>query len=229
MSEEILDNVSSQEMVEQYKELRTDGSGSVCRGNFNTECMRDGLNSFSEIADEEDFEYSTLGGIGTQLVALAYSEKPLELAEYVGRRATDDVDILVEDKQEAKSELRNSEYYETAGRPKIDVISPNDIFKDQGNVYEEILEESQEVDFSDIEDRYDFTLSVPTPEHLVYSKIQDPSNRNRNGTWFDLRLQSNHSELFPELDVDYVVDLVEEYAPQPEQSLSMLEESGFNY
>lgn len=230
--DEVLDEVTSgaegstvDEMLDQFdSEIQEDERvenpktiSSECKGNILTECMRDGLEELERAAEETEVDYTVIGGIGTQLRGLADSGDILAIGDHFGRRQTADIDVLVYDAGDGI--MLQGEYSED-GRPKLDAIY-NHIPGD-----EDVIENSEPIYFGDIDERLDFTVSVPTNEDLIYTKVWHPDLEAREGTAYDLkRYEELNGQVF---DVDEVRlgRIIRERAPNQEAALDYLNKVG---
>lgn len=99
------------------------------------------------------------------------------IGDHFGRRQTADIDILLNEYGEGIGIQRE---YDSAGKPNLDIVYshiPGD---------EEIIENSELIDYSKIDERFDFEVSVATNEDLIYSKVWNPSLEEKEGTRYDL-------------------------------------------
>lgn len=232
-SEEIAGKVTSEEltvdeMVQFFEEEVKDDTVSnnkkydnlsECEGNILTPCIRDGLTELSRAAENHDLDYSVIGGIGTQLRGLADCEDIIRVGDHFGRRQTSDIDILVEDYGDSLSILRE---YNPSGKPSLDVV--------QGHIPgdEEIIANSEEVDFGEINDQFDFTLQIPTNEDLVYSKVWYPKLEEKDGTRYDLDKYVELQGYMFDLDEEKLRDTIKRRAPDQNVSIDYLIRAGFD-
>ncbi|MFB6174810.1 MAG: hypothetical protein ABEJ87_02435 [Candidatus Nanohalobium sp.] len=230
---EVSSGVSSQDepldvdgMLDKYNEIQEAHVSNPkeydtgCNGNIATECIIDGLKNFSDMYEDNDIDTALYGGLATQLRALADSGDFLRVLEpkNFGRRYTSDIDALVtrEDYGEMAEALRG---YDFEGRPDIDFKKPYIPGTD------EIIEEAEDIDFSEYHEDYDFVLPIPQPEHLVFTKAFRPIG-NKQGTKHDLKRHFSGDSLF-NMNESELEDFVVEHAPDRNETFEILEQFGF--
>ena len=232
MSEdEVLDEVTSEElgvseMLEHFEE-EIDGNPvenpkdepSNCKGNILTDCVRDGLQEVERAAEETDAEYTIIGGIATQLRGLADCRDILTIGDHFGRRQTADIDILVNERSEGVNMQRA---YDEKGKPKMDIIY-NHIPGD-----EEVIADSEMVDFGEIDERLDFTVSIKTNEEVNNTKDQNPSLEEKEGTRYDLKKYEELSGYVFDVDETRTREIVKERAPDTEATIDYLIRAGID-
>lgn len=224
-SDEVLEEITSGEMevqtmldhfqtevkedaVENPKRISTD-----CKGNILTECIHDGLEEVERVAEDTGIEYAIIGGIGTQLRGLADCKDILTIGDHFGRRQTADIDILV---NEAGDGINFQREYNETGRPALDTIY-NHIPGD-----DEVIKDAEDIYFGDIDERLDFTVSVPTNEDLIYTKAWNPSLENREGTRYDLKKYNELGGYVFDVNEERVREIVNERAPNTEAAIDYL-------
>ena len=221
------DNTDVSEMLSQFQEEIKDGRdvenpkhyNSDCKGNILTPCIREGLEELERSAESTGVEYAVIGGIATQLRGLADSEDVLVIGDHFGRRQTSDIDILVEEYSDALSIQRK---YDDNGKPNLDVVHshiPGD---------EEIIANSDFVNFRDIVDGFDFGVYLPTNEDLIYSKVWNPSLEKKSGTRFDLEKHAELSGYVFETDESKLRDVIKYRAPDEGASIEYLMRAGID-
>lgn len=227
--DEVVDEVTSQElevdeMIQHFEEKVKDEHvenpkryDAECKGNIFTECIQDGLRELDRASRSTDLKYTVIGGIGTQLRGLADCKDIIKIADKFGRRQTADIDILVENYADSLSLLQE---YDAEGKPTVDIVYghvPGD---------QEIIADSEYVDFSSIEEDFDFELPIPTNEDLVYSKVWHPSLEKKEGTHYDLEMYSENAGYIFDLDENKLEETIKIRAPNLQASMDYLERSG---
>jgi hypothetical protein len=200
--------------VENPKRISTD-----CKGNILTECIRDGLEEVERVAEETDIDYTIIGGIGTQLRGLADCKDILTIGDHFGRRQTADIDILVNNYSDGIEFQRE---YSEEGKPALDAIYdhiPGD---------KEVIDGSEEVYFGDIDERLDFTVSIPTNEDLIYTKVWNPSLEEREGTKYDLKKIDELNGYVFKVNEPKLREIVKERAPNTESAIDYLMRVGID-
>lgn len=206
--------VKDADRIENPKKVDTE-----CKGNILTDCVRDGLEELERAAKESEAEYSIIGGIGTQLRGLADCRDILIIGDHFGRRQTADIDILVNEYGEGISVKKE---YDAIGKPNLDTIYshiPGD---------EEIVENSEEIDFSEIDERFNFEVSVATNEDLIYSKAWNPSLEKKEGTRYDLEKYADLNGYVFDIDEPKLRDIVRRRSPNLESSIEYLMRAGID-
>lgn len=217
-AEELIDHfqteVKESEIVENPKRI-----GSECKGNILTECVRDGLKEVEKAAEEADVEYSIIGGIGTQLRGLADCRDILIIGDHFGRRQTSDIDVIVNEYGDGLALQRK---YDNSGIPNLDTLYshiPGD---------EEIIEDSERINFRDIDEKFDFEVMVPTNEDLIYSKVWNPSLEKKEGTRYDLKKYSELSGYVFDVDEPKLREIVKDRSPNIEATVDYLIRAGID-
>lgn len=208
------DEVKDNDRIENPKRI-----DSECKGNILTDCVRDGLKEVERAAKDSEVEYSIIGGIGTQLRGLADCKDILTIGDHFGRRQTADIDILVNEYSEGISIQRE---YDAAEKPNLDIVYshiPGD---------EEIIENSELIDYSEIDERFDFEVSVATNEDLIYSKVWNPSLENKEGTRYDLKKYAELNGYVFDIDEPQLREVVRERSPNLESSIDYLIRAGID-
>jgi hypothetical protein len=212
--EHFQDEVKESDRIENPKRVNSE-----CKGNILTDCVRDGLKEIERAAEESKVDYSIIGGIGTQLRGLADCEDILMIGDHFGRRQTADIDILVNEYEEGISMQRE---YRSAGKPNLDIVYshiPGD---------EEIIENSERIDYSEIDERFDFEVSVATNEDLIYSKVWNPSLEKKEGTRYDIEKYAELNGYVFDIDEPKLVDAVRKRSPNLEASIDYLIRAGID-
>lgn len=227
MSHEFLDDISTQEMLDSFEEVKNENaSRSPCVGNISYDCVQNGLRGLEAFAEDTGLDYAVVGGIGTQLRALADSRNLMSLMKYFGNRKTNDIDIIVRNRTDALTYLQHSNYYEREDCPDLDILDENLI---PGQ--EEMIQDAETLDFREVVDeqyseQFDFTVCIPTTEDLVYSKAWDPRLKGRTGTNYDLRIHVQADGYLFDMDETKVFNKIQERAPNPGSSYRFLEHYG---
>lgn len=230
--DEVIDEVTSEqldadELIEHFQNEIKDAEkvenpkrvSSECKGNILTPCVRDGIKELEKAAESSGTEYAIIGGIGTQLRGLADCTDILTIGDHFGRRQTADIDILVNDYGEGLSLKRG---YNPRAKPNLDIISshiPGD---------EDIIENAEIIDYSEIDERFDFEVSVPTNEDLIYSKVWNPSLEKKEGTRYDLGKYAELNGYVFDIDEPKLRETVRERAPNLEASIDYLMRAGID-
>lgn len=213
MLEQFNDEIKG-EPVENPKRITSD-----CKGNILTDCIRDGLREVERVAEDTEIEYTIIGGIGTQLRGLADCRDILTIGDHFGRRQTADIDILVNDYSDGIEFKRE---YQEEGKPAIDTIYdhiPGD---------EEVIDNSEYFDFGEIDERLDFTVSIPTNEDLIYTKVWNPSLEEREGTRYDLKKIDELNGYVFKVNDPKVREVVKQRAPNTEAAIDYLMKVGID-
>lgn len=220
------DESSVEEMLTQFGEIKDDRSvenpksiDSQCKGNILTECVRDGLEELESAASESEIDYTVIGGIATQLRGLADCQDIVIIGDHFGQRQTADIDILVNNYSEGLEVQRK---YDNNGKPSLDVVYghiPGD---------EEMISNSERVDFGSIVDGFDFEVFIPTNEDLIYSKAWNPSLENKEGTRYDLDKHAQLSGYVFDTDESKLRERIKSRAPDTEASIDYLIRAGID-
>lgn len=230
--DEVIDEVTSEqldvdELIDHFQNEVKDADrvenpkriDSECKGNILTDCVRDGIKEVERAAKGSDIEYSIIGGIGTQLRGLADCRDILKIGDHFGRRQTADIDILVNEYGEGISIQRE---YDATDKPNLDIVYshiPGD---------EEIIENSELIDYSKIDERFDFEVSVSTNEDLIYSKVWNPSLEKKEGTRYDLGKYAELNGYVFDIDETKLREVVRERSPNLEASIDYLMRAGLD-
>lgn len=192
---------------------------SECKGNILTGCVREGLKEVERAAKDSEIEYSIIGGIGTQLRGLADCRDILKIGDHFGRRQTADIDILVNEYGEGIEVKRE---YDAVGKPNLDIVYSH--IPGDG----EIIENSKLIDYSEIDERFNFEVSVPSNEDLIYSKVWNPSLEKKEGTRYDLEKYAELNGYVFDIDEPRLRDIVRDRSPHLESSIDYLMRAGID-
>lgn len=208
------EEVKNKEYIENPKRIDTE-----CKGNILTECVREGLEEVERAANETEIEYSIIGGIGTQLRGLADCRDILLIGDHFGRRQTADIDILV---NEYGDGLRVQKEYEQSNKPNLDLVYshiPGD---------EEIIDSSEMINYREIDEKFDFEVSVPTNEDLIYSKVWNPSLEEKEGTRYDLKKYAELSGYVFDVNEPKLRQIVKDRSPDMDSTIDYLIRAGID-
>lgn len=84
------------------------------------------------------------------------------------------------------------------------------------------------VDYSEIVDDFDFKVSVPTNEDLIYSKVWHPSLEEKEGTRYDLDKHAQLSGYVFDTDETKLREVIRERSPNQEASIDYLMRAGID-
>lgn len=210
------------EKLEEIKN-RAIASKSECEGNILTDCMSEGLEKMSKLFEERDVEYTVIGGLATQLILYDVHGESMVEREF-GFRSTNDVDLLVPDRNDALQAIREENYY-SGGNPDLDIIQDGPI-----PGYKDIVDNSDEIEFQDS------TIYIPSSEDLVYTKVADPNLLSKDsngkygiekkpGTFYDLQVMSD-TGLF-EISEAKLRDRISSLGVRDQDSYEVLRRAGF--
>lgn len=214
MLEQFEDEVKDEKRVENPKRIESE-----CKGNILTECMREGLKELEEATEETGTRYVIIGGIATQLRGLADHGDIITIGDHFGQRQTADIDILVEDYGDGLAVQRA---YDETNVPNLDLVYshiPGD---------EEMIENGELVDYSEVVDGFDFKVRIPTNEDLIYSKVWHPSLEKKEGTRYDLDKHAELSGYVFNVDESKLRDTIKRRAPDMEASIDYLMRAGID-